>query len=157
MNCSVFLNLTLVKPFSITCITFWSWKRNILRLILRKSGMNIEKIIWKNTFWFWVAWFDMYIALASISIDLHNALPYWDTVLLKRSIAFKKLSFDCLNKSVNSRLKEASSFSFSKKSLSRCAADNFYSRCFLFWSINFGTLFTNTFIFTFSIAFLMQL
>ena len=108
-NCSVFLTLTLIKPICITYITIWSWKRNILRNIVRNNGMNIGKIIWKYIFWFWVAWFDMYIALASISIDMHSPFPNWDTVLLKLSIAFKKLSFDCFNESLNSRLKEASS------------------------------------------------
>ena len=59
-----------------------------------------EHYLEKYTFWFWVAWFAMRIALASISIDLHNQLPNWDTVLLKLFIAFKNISFDCLTENV---------------------------------------------------------
>ena len=47
LNYSVFLTLTVIKPFCITCITICSWKRNTLRDILRKNGVNIGKIIWK--------------------------------------------------------------------------------------------------------------
>ena len=86
----------------------------------------------------------MYIALASVSIDLYSPLPNWDTVLLKLSIAFEKLPFDCLNKSLNSCLKEACPFASWKSSFYSfysifCAIDNFFSMCF-FWTINFGTL-----------------
>ena len=63
----------------------------------------------------------MYIAVTSISIDLHSPLPNRDTILFQLSIAFKKLSFDCLNESLNSRRKEAYSFGSLKSSLLCCA------------------------------------
>ena len=63
LNCPVFLTLTLVNPFIITCIAIWSWKRNMQRYILWNNGIEIENFL-ENTH------FDF------VLLDLTSALIY---------------------------------------------------------------------------------
>ena len=47
-------------------------------------------------------------------------------------MAFKKLSFDCLNESLNSLLREASSFAFSKAAYHALLLTNFFLDAFFY-------------------------
>ena len=61
-----------------------------------------------------------------MDLDLHSPLLNRDTTLFQLLIAFKKLSFDCLDESLNSRQKEADSFASLQSSLSRSATKEIF-------------------------------